>query len=71
MNARFPHPAGQGTIAPGPLHDDTIGDGGVAVPGPACCCPANPVVRVVMPATAARPACRSADPAAQATRGLS
>jgi hypothetical protein len=22
---------------------------------PACCCPANPVVRVVMPATAARP----------------
>ncbi len=55
MNARYPHPAGQGTIAPAPLHDDTIGDGGVAVPGPACCCPANPVVRVVMPATAARP----------------
>jgi hypothetical protein len=23
--------------------------------GPACCCPANPVVRVTMPATAARP----------------
>ena len=23
--------------------------------GPACCCPANPAVRVTMPATAARP----------------
>lgn len=23
--------------------------------GPACCCPASPVVRVIMPATAARP----------------
>jgi hypothetical protein len=37
------------------LHDDTIEAGGPAVLGPACCCPANPVVRVIMPATAARP----------------
>ena len=37
------------------LHDDTIEACGPAVLGPACCCPANPVVRVIMPATAARP----------------
>jgi len=55
MNARSLHPAGQGRASARLLHDDTIGAGGVAVPGPACCCPANPVVRVIMPATAARP----------------
>ena len=55
MNARSLHPAGQGSTAPGLLHDDTIGVGSAVVLGPACCCPANPVVRVIMPATAARP----------------
>ena len=54
MNARSLHPAGKGKTAPGLLHDNTIGAGTVAL-GPACCCPANPVVQVVMPATAARP----------------
>jgi hypothetical protein len=55
MDARSPHPAGQGLAARRPLHDDTISDSAAAVAGPACCCPANPVVRVVMPAIAARP----------------
>ena len=55
MNARSLHPAGRGSTAPGLRHDDTIEAGGAAVLGPACCCPANPVVRVIMPATAARP----------------
>ena len=55
MNARSLHPAGQESTAPGLLHDDTLGAGGEAVLGPACCCPANAVVRVIMPATAARP----------------
>ena len=55
MNARSLHPAGQKRTAPGLPHDDTIGVGNAVVLGPACCCPANPVVRVIMPATAARP----------------
>jgi hypothetical protein len=55
VNARSTHPAGQGLAARRPLHDDIIGDDAAAVPGPACCCPANAVVRVVMPAIAARP----------------
>lgn len=55
MNVRAPQPAGRGTTASGPLHDDTIRADSPAVLGPACCCPANPVVRVIMPATAARP----------------
>jgi len=55
MNARSLHPAGRGSTAPGRPHDDTIEAGGAIVLGPACCCPANPVVRVIMPATAARP----------------
>jgi hypothetical protein len=37
------------------VHDDTIGADSPVRLGPACCCPANPVVRVIMPATAARP----------------
>jgi hypothetical protein len=55
MNTRSPHPAGQRSTAPGPLHDDTISADSAAALGPACCCPAHPVVRVIMPATAARP----------------
>jgi hypothetical protein len=55
MNARFPHPAGGSAVAAVPLHDDTIEAGRPVTLGPACCCPANPVVRVIMPTTAARP----------------
>jgi len=55
MNARSLPPAAQGSTAPGLPHDDTIGVGSAVVLSPACCCPANPVVRVIMPATAARP----------------
>jgi hypothetical protein len=55
MNARFPHPAGRGNAAPGRLHDDTIDARGPVPPGSACCCPARPVVQVVMPPIAARP----------------
>ena len=55
MNARSLHPAGQGGTAPVLLHDDTIDADSAVALGPACCCPANPVVRVIMPATAARP----------------
>ena len=55
MNARFTHPAGRRADAPALLHDDTIKASGPVVLGPACCCPANPVVQVIMPATTARP----------------
>jgi hypothetical protein len=55
MDARSLHPAGRSATASALLHDDTIGAGGPVALGPACCCPANPVVRVIMPATAARP----------------
>jgi hypothetical protein len=54
MNPRIQHPARQ-VGRPGPLHDDLIEtQHGVAV-GAACCCPARPVVQVIMPRTAARP----------------
>ena len=55
MNARSLHPAGRGSTAPGLPHDDTIGVDSAVVLGPACCCPANPVVRVIMPAAGVRP----------------
>ncbi|MGD0704224.1 MAG: hypothetical protein ABSA02_30610 [Trebonia sp.] len=55
MNARSLHPAGKGSNAPGLQHDDSTGTTSTVALGPACCCPANPVVRVIMPATAARP----------------
>jgi hypothetical protein len=55
MRSRSLHPAGRGRPGPALLHDDAIEAGGPVVLGPACCCPANPVVRVIMPATAARP----------------
>jgi hypothetical protein len=55
MNARSLHPAGQGRTASGLLHDAIIGADRAAALGPACCCPANPVVRVILPATATRP----------------
>jgi len=53
MDAKFLHPAGRGRIA----HGD--GSGSLTPPAflaeRACCCPAWPVVRVIMPATASRP----------------
>jgi hypothetical protein len=52
MNARFQHPS-QDVGRPGFLHDDSIETPVTA--GPACCCPARPVVRVFMPPTATRP----------------
>ncbi len=52
MNVRSSHPAGRETTRPTPLHDDTIEAGSPVTLGPACCCPAHPVVRVIMPATA-------------------
>jgi hypothetical protein len=55
MYARALHPAGWSAVAPGPLHGDTIAASSPVTLGPACCCPANPVVRVIMPETAARP----------------
>ncbi len=54
MKARFRHPAGGANAAPG-LHDDTIGGPEAISSARACCCPARPAVRAVMPATTARP----------------
>ena len=58
MDARFLHPS-----APGDATAAQTASGGAvsAIPAPAdpvgraCCCPANAVVRVIMPPTAARP----------------
>ena len=55
MNTTPWHPALQRRTAAGRLHDDTLGADAAAALGPACCCPANPVVRVTMPAAADRP----------------
>lgn len=55
MNARSWHPAARGAIAPASLQDDIIEADSPVTVGSACCCPANPVVRVIMPATPARP----------------
>jgi hypothetical protein len=53
MNAKFVHPSGQGRTAHGDIPES-------ATPKPwladrACCCPAWPAVRVIMPAIASRP----------------
>jgi len=55
MRSRSLHPAGRGRPASAPLHDDAVEAADPVMLGPACCCPASPVVRVTMPATAARP----------------
>ena len=55
MNARFFHPAGRGSTLPARIHDDIIEPGHAVSIDPACCCPARPVVRVIMPPTATRP----------------
>lgn len=54
MNPRIQHPAQQ-VGRPGALHDNSIETPDAVTAGPACCCPARPVVRVIMPPTAARP----------------
>lgn len=36
------------------MHDDLIGPRNAATADPACCCPARPAVRVVMPPSATR-----------------
>jgi hypothetical protein len=58
MDARFLHPSAQGDTtaaqtAPGGAASATSMTAGPV--GRACCCPANAVVRVIMPPTAARP----------------
>jgi hypothetical protein len=58
MDARFLHPSAQGDIT---AAQTAPGGAASAIPAPAglvgraCCCPANAVVRVIMPPTAARP----------------
>ena len=42
------------SISPQASQDD-LGQAPLAVNGPACCCPATPVVRVVLPPTLVRP----------------
>lgn len=54
MNARFMHPAARGKAE----QDDVLATAAAAAAMPvesACCCPAWPVVQVIMPATANRP----------------
>jgi hypothetical protein len=53
VNAKYLHPSGQGRMAHGDISDP-------ATPKPwladrACCCPAWPAVRVIMPATGSCP----------------
>ena len=55
MSAKFFHPASGGSALPARIHDDTIEARMAVAVGSACCCPARPVVRVVMPAIATRP----------------
>ena len=55
MSAKFFHPASGGSARPVQIHDDTIGARQPVAVGLACCCPARPVVRVIMPPTATRP----------------
>jgi len=55
MNAKFFHPSKGGSVPPASIHDDTIEARQAVTLGPACCCPAKPVVRVIMPPTATRP----------------
>jgi hypothetical protein len=53
MNAKFLYQP-RGGASPGPAMDDLIGEQGPPA-SRACCCPAGPVVRVVMLSTAGRP----------------
>jgi len=56
MNQRFPQ-TGTGKSASGfgrPPQDDILPDSSIWREDRACCCPAHPVVRVIMPPTAER-----------------
>jgi len=55
MSAKFLHPSSGGNFPSARIHDDTIEARQAAAVGSACCCPARPVVRVVMPPIATRP----------------
>jgi hypothetical protein len=58
MNARFLHPSARGDTAVARTAPGGADSALTAPAGPAdraCCCPANAVVRVIMPPTAARP----------------
>lgn len=55
MNARFLHPAHSGHWRPAQRGDEVMEAPPQLPTGPACCCPAPAVVRVVMPPTEARP----------------
>jgi hypothetical protein len=54
MNAKFLSQPRRGASL-GAAMDDIIGEQGPPSASRACCCPARPVVRVVMPPTAGRP----------------
>ena len=59
MNARFLHPSAAGNTAaarkgPGGTTARLIEDSAGSV-GHACCCPARPAVRIIMPPTSSRP----------------
>ena len=63
MNAKFVNPSAAGNAVavprgPGGMAAGLIEDPGGSV-GYACCCPAKPAVRVIMPSTSSRP--RSTD----------
>jgi hypothetical protein len=53
MNAKYLHPAGSGRTAHSDPPERATPKPWLA--DPACCCPAWPVVRVILPATASRP----------------
>jgi len=58
MDTRFPHPSARNNEAKirRPLDDALPArDASAGLAGRACCCPAKAVVRVIMPASAARP----------------
>jgi hypothetical protein len=52
MNAKYLHPAGHGRTAHGDVSKRATQ--GPWLAGRACCCPAWPAVRVIMPATGSR-----------------
>jgi hypothetical protein len=55
MNAKFLNQSRSSDARPGLAIDDITGQQGPLPPSRACCCPARPVVRVIMPPTAGRP----------------
>jgi len=55
MNAKFLNQPRNHGASPGPAIDDLIGGQDPPQASRACCCPARPVVRVVMPPAAGRP----------------